>query len=45
LLLFAGSPEGSKITIDPNWIHYRRGASEKVGEKVKELNVKKASHR
>lgn len=23
LLLFAGSPEGSKITIDPNWIHYR----------------------
>lgn len=23
VVIFAGCPEGSKITIDPNWIHYR----------------------
>jgi len=41
LLVFAGCPEGSKITIDPNWIHYREinltGSSAATPEEQKEV--------
>ncbi|MCF6097133.1 alcohol dehydrogenase catalytic domain-containing protein [Thermovorax subterraneus] len=41
LLLFAGSPENSRISIDPNWIHYREinftGSSAAVPEEQWEV--------
>lgn len=40
-VLFAGCPQGSSITIDPNWIHYREidftGASSSTPENQREI--------